>query len=134
MTTSAPEMPGEVGVPEGHVPLSKAHDDLAVSCKLGQARVRALIHIIRARERGQCSSFEFVDIVQLQVDGKALLEHALFNGGCHAEPVLHRIEIRATGMGMRLKTCRAPWNWDAGYSPDACEEREITSPGEALPN
>ncbi|MBW8758882.1 MAG: hypothetical protein JF586_14825 [Burkholderiales bacterium] len=134
MATSAPEMPGEVGVPAGYAPLSKEHDELAVSCGLGHAQASAAIHIIRAQRHGQCSSFEFVDLVRLQVDGKPLLEHTLFNGGCHSDPVLHRIEIRATGTALWLRTCRAPWDWATGYSPDVCEEREISSDGKAASN
>jgi|GEM_PF-1852778 len=131
MATSAPDTPGEVAVPVGYAALSKAHDDLAVSCTLGRTRASASIHVIRAREHGQCSSFEFLDIVQLQVDGRPLLEHTLFNGGCHSEPVLHRIEIRTTGTALRLRTCRAPWDWAAGYSPDRCEEHDIPGQAEA---
>jgi len=130
MATSAPDTPGEVRVPAGYAPLSKEHDDLVVSCKLGHTQASALIHVVRAQEHGQCSAFESVDIARLQVDGKLLLEHAQFNGGCHSEPVLHRIEIRSTGTSLWLKACRAPWDWDAGYAPDTCEEHDISGPGE----
>ena len=116
MATSAPEMAGEIRAPAGYAPLSKANDDITVSCRVGRAQADALIHIIRAQAHGQCSAFESVDIVRVQVDGKPLLEHTLFNGGCHAEPVLHRIEILARGTALRLRTCRAPWDWQTGYA------------------
>jgi hypothetical protein len=125
MATSSPETAGEVRLAEGYVALSKEKDELVLLCRVGARRAKAIIRIIRAREHGMCSAFDHLEVVRLEVNEKVLLEHEQFSSGCHSNPVLHQVELRAEGKAFSLKTCRASWMWDTGYSPEACEERMV---------
>jgi len=125
MATSSPETPGEVQVADGYVSLSKEKDEFVLLCQVGQAQAKAIIRIVRARERGRCSAFDFLEIKRLEINNRVLSEHAQFSSGCHSDPVLHRVEIRTKGEGLLLRTCKAAWMWDTGYSPETCEERLI---------
>lgn len=125
MATSSPDTAGEVRVSEGYVALSKEKNELVLLCRVGEGRAKAIIQVVRARERGMCAAFDYLQIVRLEVNGKMLLEHEQFSSGCHSDPVLHQVELRAEGKALSLKTCRAAWMWDTGYSPEACEERMV---------
>lgn len=125
MATSSPETAGEVQVAEGYVALSKEKDELVLLCRVGEGRAKAIIRILRAREHGMCSAFDHLEIVRLEVNEKMLFVHEQFSSGCHSDPVLHRVELRAKGKALSLKTCRAAWMWDTGYSPETCEERMV---------
>lgn len=125
MATSSPETAGEVQVGDGYVALSKEKDELVLLCRVGEGRAKAVIRIVRARERGMCSAFDHLQIVRLEVNEKVLFEHEQFSSGCHSDSVLHHVELRAKGKALLLKTCRAAWMWDIGYSPETCEERMV---------
>lgn len=125
MATSSPETAGEVQAGDGYVALSKEKDELVLSCRVGEGHAKAIIRIVRAREHGRCSAFDYLQIVRLEVNEKVLFEYEQFSSGCHFDPVLHQVELRAKGKALSLKTCRAAWMWDTGYSPETCEERMV---------
>ena len=125
MATSSPETAGEVRVADGYVRLSKEKDQLVLLCRVGEGRAKAIIQIVRAREHGMCSAFDYLQIVRLEVNEKTLFEREQFSSGCHSDPVLHQVELRAKGKTLSIKTCRAAWMWDTGYSPETCEERIV---------
>ena len=125
MSTSSPATPGEVVAPDGYATLSKARDESTLSCRVGRGKASASIRIIPAHEHGMCSEFDAIDIARLEVDGRLLLQYEPFSGGCHLDPVIHRIEIRLKGTALLLKTCRAAWTWETGYSPETCDEQVI---------
>ena len=127
MATSAPETAGEVRAAAGHEALSKAHADTVLSCRIGRFQASAAVRVIGAQAHGRCSEFDVVQIARLEADGRSLMRHEPFSGGGNVEPVLHRIEIRAEGDALWLRTCRAPWDWASGYAPDACDEREVSN-------
>lgn len=122
MATSSPDTAGEVRVAEGYVALSKGKDELVLLCHFGEVRAKAIIRIVRAREHGMCSAFDHLQIVRLAVNEKVLFEHEQFSSGCHSDPVLHQVELRAKGKALSVTTCRAAWTWDNGYSPETCKE------------
>ncbi|MCX7219526.1 MAG: hypothetical protein NTY70_11510 [Burkholderiales bacterium] len=125
MATSSPETAGEVQAGVGYVALSKENDELLLSCRVGEGQAKAIIRIVRAREHGRCSAFDYLQIVRLEVNEKVLFEYEQFSSCCYLDPVLNQVELRAKGEALSLKTCRAAWMWDTGYSPETCEERMV---------
>jgi uncharacterized protein YecT (DUF1311 family) len=134
METSSPELNGEVRARAGYTVLSKKEETTELSCRLNGSVVSLVVWRIAPRESGRCAAFNHFNIKRLQVNGVTLVEHEMFNGGCHSDPTLYEFSVRVQGESVLFKTCRGVWSWDAGYSNGTCKEDAIAQSSVQAPS